>query len=52
MDLEPHETTPPRMDPFTVNWAYYRRLLNQAIPGNPSIMAVEEIDAVISSLLQ
>jgi hypothetical protein len=27
MDLEPHEHALPRMDPFTVNWAYYRQLL-------------------------
>lgn len=52
MDLEPQETTPPRMDPFIVNWAYYRQLLNQATPGKPNITPVEETDLVITDLLQ
>jgi hypothetical protein len=36
INLETHETTLPKKDPFKVNWAYYRRLLKQAIPGNPN----------------
>jgi hypothetical protein len=48
MDLEPHETTLPRMDLFTINWVYYRCLLEKAIPGNPNIMSAEEIDATIT----
>jgi hypothetical protein len=48
MDLEPDETTLPKMGPFTVNWAYYRHLLRQALPGNPIITSAEEIDAAIT----
>jgi hypothetical protein len=48
MDLEPHETTLTRMDPFTVSWAYYRHLLKQAIPGKPDSTSDEEIDTAIT----
>jgi hypothetical protein len=47
MGLEPYESSLPRTDPFTVNWVYYRYLLRQAMPGNPIIMPLEEIDAAI-----
>jgi hypothetical protein len=48
IDLEPDETTLPRMGPFTVNWVYYRYLLRQALPGNPTITSAEETDAAIT----
>jgi hypothetical protein len=48
IDLEPHGTALPSMGLFTVNWAYYSHFLRQAIPGNPTITSVEEIDAVIT----
>jgi hypothetical protein len=44
MDLEPQETTLPKMGLFTVTWAYYRQLLKLAIPRNPNITSLEEID--------
>jgi hypothetical protein len=37
------------MDPFTVNWAYYRHWLKPTIPGNPTISSVEEIDTDITT---
>jgi hypothetical protein len=52
MDLKTHEHTQPRMDQFTVNWTYYRQLLKQAVPGNPNITSVEEIDAAITIACQ
>jgi hypothetical protein len=48
MDVESHETALPRMDPFTVNWAYCRQFLKHTIPGNPNIMSAEETDAAIT----
>jgi hypothetical protein len=48
MDLEPHETALQSVDTFTVNWAYYRHFLRQAIPDNPIITSREETDAAIA----
>jgi hypothetical protein len=48
MDVGSHETTPPRMQPFTGSWDYYRELLKQARPGNPNITSVEETDAAVT----
>jgi hypothetical protein len=36
------------MDPVTINWAYYSQLLQRAIPGNPTITLIEEIDVAIT----
>jgi hypothetical protein len=48
MEVEPLEHTTRKMDPFTINWAYYRQLLQQAIPGNTTLTSIEEIDAAIT----
>jgi hypothetical protein len=45
MDLEPHENSLLRMDPFAVN---YGQLLKHVIPGNSNITSVEEIDSAIT----
>jgi hypothetical protein len=47
MELERHKTTLPRIDPFTVNWAYCRHLLRQVLPGNPIITSPEELDIAV-----
>jgi hypothetical protein len=50
VNVEPHETTLPRMNPFTVNWASSRQLLKQTIL-NPNIALVEEIDTAITTFI-